>query len=82
MGGYQPLSYLCQNEIIVFANSAIVFYYLPYGRNGGVEESQIEVGVVHMYDIVQITRKHKENLVRLVISSNLKGGSEDVVTTE
>ena len=51
-GGSQSLSYLCQNDIVVFASSAIVLYYLLYSGNGGVGESQIEVGVVYVDHII------------------------------
>ena len=50
----QAVSYLCQNQIVEFSNTAIRHYCLPDHGNGGVEESEIEEGIVHMYDIVQM----------------------------
>ena len=78
----EPFSYLCQNQIVVFANSIIGLYDLLYGGNRRVEESQIEVGVIYVDHIIQMPGKHKEDLVQIKISSNLKRGSEDVVTAE
>ena len=45
----QAVSYLCQNQIVEFSNTAIRHYCLPDHGNGGVEESEIEEGIVHMY---------------------------------
>ena len=38
----QPVSYLCQNQIVEFASTAIRHYCLPDHGNRGVEESEIE----------------------------------------